>query len=78
MGEKMPGFAQTHSPQPTQRVLKNLNIAPKTRIGEAARLGEDVLAAYSEVVFDFNPMTFPLAARRAPQEREFAHQVTRA
>ena len=39
-------------------VLKNLNIAKQPEAGEAARLGEDVLQAYSTVVFDFGTMTF--------------------
>jgi len=39
-------------------VLKNLDIAGETKTGEAARLGEDVLQAYSAVVFDFKAMTF--------------------
>lgn len=39
-------------------VLMNLDIAPQAKTGEAARLGEDVLQAYSAVVFDFKTMTF--------------------
>lgn len=39
-------------------VLKNLNITGQSETGEAARLGEDVLATYSAVVFDFKTMTF--------------------
>jgi len=42
-------------------VLKNINIAPEPDTGEAARLGEDVLATYSAVVFDFNAMTFSVS-----------------
>src|SRR5690348_2180152 len=42
-------------------VLKNVNIAPEPDTGEAARLGEDVLATYSVVVFDFNAMTFSIS-----------------
>jgi hypothetical protein len=42
-------------------VLKNINIAAEPESGEAARLGEDVLANYSAVVFDFNAMTFSVS-----------------
>lgn len=42
-------------------VLKDINIAPEPDTGEAARLGEDVLATYSAVVFDFNSMTFSIS-----------------
>ncbi|MGN6730332.1 MAG: retropepsin-like aspartic protease [Rhodanobacteraceae bacterium] len=42
-------------------VLKNINIAPEPDTGEAARLGEDVLATYSAVVFDFRAMTFSVS-----------------
>jgi hypothetical protein len=42
-------------------VLKNINIAAEPDTGEAARLGEDVLAIYSAVVFDFNTMTFSVS-----------------
>lgn len=42
-------------------VLKNINIAPEPDTGEAARLGEDVLATYAAVVFDFNTMTFSVS-----------------
>ncbi|HEY3521713.1 MAG TPA: retropepsin-like aspartic protease [Rhodanobacteraceae bacterium] len=42
-------------------VLKNLDIAAQPETGEAARLGEDVLAAYSAVVFDFDAMTFSIS-----------------
>jgi hypothetical protein len=42
-------------------VLKNINIAAEPESGEAARLGEDVLATYSAVVFDFNAMTFSVS-----------------
>jgi hypothetical protein len=42
-------------------VLKNINIAPKPESGEAARLGEDVLATYSAVGFDFNAMSFSIS-----------------
>jgi len=42
-------------------VLNNINIAPGPDTGEAARLGEDVLATYSAVVFDFSAMTFSIS-----------------
>jgi len=42
-------------------VLKNLDIAKQPETGEAARLGEDVLEAYSVVVFDFGAMTFSVS-----------------
>ncbi|MGH6889552.1 MAG: retropepsin-like aspartic protease [Rhizomicrobium sp.] len=42
-------------------VLKNVNVAKGPDTGEAARLGEDVLGAYSAVVFDFGAMTFSIA-----------------
>ncbi|MGN6149650.1 MAG: retropepsin-like aspartic protease [Rhizomicrobium sp.] len=42
-------------------VLKNLDIAKQPETGEAARLGEDVLQAYSAVVFDFGAMTFSVS-----------------
>lgn len=42
-------------------VLKNLDIASQPETGEAARLGEDVLQAYSAVVFDFSAMTFSVS-----------------
>jgi len=42
-------------------VLKNLDIAQEPKTGEAARLGEDVLQAYSAVVFDFSTMTFSVS-----------------
>ena len=42
-------------------LLKNLDIAAEPKTGEAARLGEDVLASYSAVVFDFRTMTFSIS-----------------
>jgi hypothetical protein len=42
-------------------VLKNLDIAKQPATGEAARLGEDVLQAFSAVVFDFGAMTFSVS-----------------
>ncbi|HEY8948069.1 MAG TPA: retropepsin-like aspartic protease [Rhizomicrobium sp.] len=42
-------------------VLRNLDIAKQPDTGEAARLGEDVLQAYSAVVFDFGAMTFSVS-----------------
>lgn len=42
-------------------VLRNLNITRQSKTGEAARLGEDVLATYSAVVFDFKTMTFSVS-----------------
>jgi aspartyl protease len=42
-------------------VLEQLDIAPTPDTGEAARLGEDVLKSYRDVVFDFEAMTFSVA-----------------
>jgi|HubBroStandDraft_2_1064218.scaffolds.fasta_scaffold23888_2 hypothetical protein len=42
-------------------VLRGVDIAPESKTGEAARLGEDVLQAYSTVVFDFHAMTFSVS-----------------
>jgi hypothetical protein len=42
-------------------VLKDADIAKQPDSGEAARLGEDVLRAYSAVVFDFGAMTFSVS-----------------
>jgi hypothetical protein len=39
-------------------LLTNIDVAKQPETGEAARLGEDVLQTYSEVVFDFGAMTF--------------------
>jgi len=42
-------------------VLRNTHIVTANATGEAARLGEDVLKAYSAVVFDFDAMSFSVS-----------------
>jgi hypothetical protein len=56
---RVPQASLTLAGQPL--VLKNLDIAKQPETGEAARLGEDVLQAYSAVVFDFGAMTFSVS-----------------
>jgi hypothetical protein len=56
---RVPEAGMTLAGQPL--VLKNLDIAKQPDTGEAARLGEDVLQAYSAVVFDFGAMTFSVS-----------------
>ncbi len=42
-------------------VLEQLDVAPTPDTGEAARLGEDVLRFYRDVVFDYDAMTFSVS-----------------
>ena len=42
-------------------VLRNVDVAAAPETGEAARLGEDVLADYQAVVFDFEKMQFSIS-----------------
>jgi gag-polyprotein putative aspartyl protease len=42
-------------------VLRNVDVAAAPETGEAARLGEDVLADYGAVVFDFEKMQFSIS-----------------
>ncbi|MDE1940300.1 MAG: retroviral-like aspartic protease family protein [Alphaproteobacteria bacterium] len=56
---RVPKAELTLAGQPLR--LKNLDIAAEPKTGEAARLGEDVLASYSAVVFDFRTMTFSIS-----------------
>ncbi len=42
-------------------VLRNVDVAAAPQTGEAARLGEDVLADYAAVVFDFETMRFSVS-----------------
>lgn len=56
---RIPQASLTIAGQPL--VLKKLDIAREPETGEAARLGQDVLQAYSVVVFDFGAMTFSVS-----------------
>jgi len=56
---RFPSVALTLAGQ--KLVLKDADIAKQPESGEAARLGEDVLQAYSAVVFDFGAMTFSVS-----------------
>jgi len=56
---RFPAVALTLAGQ--KLMLKDADIAKQPDTGEAARLGEDVLQAYSAVVFDFGAMTFSVS-----------------
>ncbi|MGH9466251.1 MAG: hypothetical protein ACRD1Y_02740, partial [Terriglobales bacterium] len=56
---RVPQATLTIAGQPLE--LKNLDIAKEPQTGEAAVLGDDVLRAYSAVVFDFGAMTLSVS-----------------
>jgi hypothetical protein len=56
---KLPAASFTLAGQ--RLVLRNVDVAAAPQTGEAARLGEDVLANYGAVVFDFETMRFSVS-----------------